>query len=781
MAMEGKHRIEVFHIDKNTRRHYQQRRGARYFRRYFLKGNWIPRRLILVLLIFALLAFLLSKGSPLENEEADLKSNNEQTRMKVQDIPSAMVHEEEVITDVTGNKNGDRTTNDFEEYIRNNANNYEFIDPVTKIGIPPPPAEEAVPFESKQCKIPLIDPWDEAILPFVKRPEPFSCGPPPPMTRLIPSCATAEAKEATDVLCTETKSQLDWPPPTPLVVINSSIAVEWASVFLSEMKCCAAPISRDEPRSEKDLGTDNRIRIGKCIPFNDTISTTSDFTVVNCSQDDQSMYIGMHAHVVPTEETLKKVEAAAAKGANRPPSIFLLAIDSSSRLNFFRAMPKLRAVLEEAGAVDMTSYNKVGENTLPNLVPLLGGLSLEEASGEFSFTEKPIGFGCWPNSSKTFDDCPFLFKAFSRSGYVTMFAEDEPKQSTFNYFKPGFRYQPTDHYLRPFFVFGGEHAKVVRRETANWCHAQTPTHLMMMDYVKSFVETYSPRVPFFSFTFFVGIGHTSAPDIELADENIAEFARWVIASADEDTKKGGSGLFFAAFSDHGMRWGPLRQSPAGWMEERLPFLYIRPPLTKEALARRTASGDADFPELVKSLYPHLLRNKDRLITPYDLHHTLASFLNNRAGIPNCAKCFDILQDTVPLSRTCKDAKIPDKYCTCVDEYEGSVKTTRVKNASRAAVEYLNGILEGQPQCSRLSLDKILSASYRVIPSINGDNEIRMLAVKIATHPGGAVFEVDTIINKLDVKIQPFPTRLNIYGNQSWCTGDWKLKPYCYCP
>ncbi|XP_046403263.1 uncharacterized protein LOC124168914 [Ischnura elegans] len=656
-----------------------------------------------------------------------------------------------------------------------------------------PTTEEAESFETKRCKVPQIDPWDEAIMPFVRRPEAFSCGPPPPMTHLVPSCSTAESEATSE---TGEEPCPDWPPPPPLVAINSSLVVEWANASLGGMKCCAAPITRDEPHSEEDLGTDNRFRIGKCIPFNDTISTTSDFTMVNCSQDDQSMYIGMHAHVVPTEETLKKVEAAAANGANRPPSIFLLTIDSSSRLNFFRAMPKLRAVLEEAGAVDMTSYNKVGENTLPNLLPLLGGISLDDANGDVNSTTRPNGYGCWPNKKYTFDTCPLLFRNFSTEGYVTMYTEDEPTQGTFHYYKPGFRYQPTDHYSRHYFMFGEEHAEKYEMSNAYWCYAHTFTHRLMIDYAKSFVETYSTRVPYFALTFFVGIGHALASNIELADEEIAEFARWVITSADEDTKKGGSGLFFAAFSDHGMRWGPLRESPAGWMEERLPFLYIRPPLTKEALARRTwgssgssqdseAEGKAlDLSGIIKSLYPHLLTNRDRLITPYDFHFTLAAFLKNRTSVMNstCEKCYDILHEIVPLSRTCEDAKIPDQYCTCVDEKKASVDDTEVKEASRAAVQHLNDVLEEETKCAKLKLDKILSANYRTLSSDKDDekNGIRMLDISIVTIPGKAVFEVDTVFNNESIKIQPYPARLNVYGNQSWCTNDWKLKPYCFC-
>lgn len=49
-----------------------------------------------------------------------------------------------------------------------------------------------------------------------------------------------------------------------------------------------------------------------------------------------------------------------------------------------------------------------------------------------------------------FDDWPLVWKIFSDEGYVTLFAEDRPDISTFNYFGwlRGFKYPPTDHYFR---------------------------------------------------------------------------------------------------------------------------------------------------------------------------------------------------------------------------------------------------------------------------------------------------------------------------------------------
>jgi hypothetical protein len=55
-------------------------------------------------------------------------------------------------------------------------------------------------------------------------------------------------------------------------------------------------------------------------------------------------------------------------------SVIVLGFDSTSQLNFIRRMPKSLGFLQNnLKAIKLRGYNKVGENTLPNLVPLLSG------------------------------------------------------------------------------------------------------------------------------------------------------------------------------------------------------------------------------------------------------------------------------------------------------------------------------------------------------------------------------------------------------------------------
>ena len=83
----------------------------------------------------------------------------------------------------------------------------------------------------------------------------------------------------------------------------------------------------------------------------------------------------------------------------------------------------------------------MGENTFPNAVPSLSGFS------EMDF--KKI---CLPSFDDPQDSCPYIWKLFSESNYLTAYIEDSPRLCGFNYLKTGFVQQPTDFYLRPFML-----------------------------------------------------------------------------------------------------------------------------------------------------------------------------------------------------------------------------------------------------------------------------------------------------------------------------------------
>jgi hypothetical protein len=80
------------------------------------------------------------------------------------------------------------------------------------------------------------------------------------------------------------------------------------------------------------------------------------------------------------------------------PNLLMLGIDSVSRLNFERHFPRTKRLITERGFHTLLGYNKVADNTFPNLTPLLTGLYVEDL--------------CTNNTCNDayFDSFPFVWK-----------------------------------------------------------------------------------------------------------------------------------------------------------------------------------------------------------------------------------------------------------------------------------------------------------------------------------------------------------------------------------
>lgn len=122
----------------------------------------------------------------------------------------------------------------------------------------------------------------------------------------------------------------------------------------------------------------------------------------------------------------------------RPPSVILLGVDTNSRMNSHRTMGKTLNFLRSLDAVELLGYTKTGENTYPNTVSFLAGLS-------GSATEEILN----KTTDEPQDYWPYVWKDFDKAGYLTSTADDVPAATGFNYMKLGFIHKPTDFYYRP--------------------------------------------------------------------------------------------------------------------------------------------------------------------------------------------------------------------------------------------------------------------------------------------------------------------------------------------
>lgn len=469
---------------------------------------------------------------------------------------------------------------------------------------------------------------------------------------------------------------------------------------------------------------------------------------MECHWNDTLIYTDLFAFV-PIEDVTKAAEP-------RPLNILIIGVDTVSRLNLHRQLPRTLKYLKRLGLVEFFGYNKIADNTFPNLMPVLTGHDEDEL--------KRI---CWPTTTSKFDDCPFLWDRFRAKGYKTAYAEDAAWMGIFNYVKRGFRRQPTDYYWSFFNrlaeeVIGNQHDMNVKR-----CVGPRRVYSTMLDYLKRFVATMRAHdQPYFGFFWEVSLSHDYLNAPKMAD---GEFEA-LFAFLNDSGELNQTALFF--MSDHGMRWGGIRSTFQGQMEERLPFLTVLLPRWYQK-ARPAA-------------FLNLQRNTRSLTTPFDLHETLKDLLEPfAAGAATSALSRGYsLFGRIPSNRTCEDAAIPSHFCTCQQSAPVDGNETVVREAAGFAVDYMNALLEGWKVCANLTLSRVVRA--RVLRQnekvVERFREYEDYMVTLETAPGGGLFEVTVRrhARARGFEITGTVSRINLYGDQSKCVSDFHMKLYCYC-
>jgi hypothetical protein len=121
-------------------------------------------------------------------------------------------------------------------------------------------------------------------------------------------------------------------------------------------------------------------------------------------------------------------------------NVLIMVLDSVSYPFLKRSFPLTYDYLtiELNNNLMFESLNIVGENTYPNMVPMLTGL-LQEANEELDIKDETEFFQNTLNESTHHDLFPFIWFDYERLGYLTAYQEDKPIWGTFRFMKEGFR------------------------------------------------------------------------------------------------------------------------------------------------------------------------------------------------------------------------------------------------------------------------------------------------------------------------------------------------------
>ena len=219
-------------------------------------------------------------------------------------------------------------------------------------------------------------------------------------------------------------------------------------------------------------------------------------------------------------------------------------------------------------------------------------------------------------------------------------------------------------------------------------------------------------------------------------------------------------ISFFIFSDHGIRLSKYAyETELGRREKKLPFISINIP--KKLLNTQ--------------YFSNAIKNKDRLISFYDVYQTIRHFLYIQKF------------NEIPINRSCNDALIPENHCSCLVGIEMNEKNfekefnIKFDNVIYFILNQVNNITSHlRSVCSEFKKSKLKNAIRLSISNKNLFNFV------VEFQPGDAWFEAMIEIKKLNGKkealIENFGkfSRISIYGNQSYCIDDSYLKNFCFC-
>ncbi|XP_075148224.1 uncharacterized protein LOC142222142 isoform X2 [Haematobia irritans] len=557
--------------------------------------------------------------------------------------------------------------------------------------------------------------------------------------------------------------------------INYTVAMTFIKnatkeTIMDDLHCCYRQIER----AGSGGSADNKFHLLPCTNFHQDfiVPTHIKGIIVDCTsklmgnkliQQDAFTFIQVKRTNDAASNMKQNLTDTNSSKTKRKLGILLIGIDSLSRINFRRTMPETAKYMESRGWYELRGYNKVGDNTFPNLLPLLTG-----------HTGKTVVNKCNPKFAGGLDKCTFVWDKLHKQGFVTAYAEDTPTIATFNYLKKGFQKVPTDYYYHPIALAIEKTMKVTKKSGLNYCVGRHQSGEYVYDFAVEFAKRFKNQSHFGLF-WTNSFSHNAYYTTATMDTRMLAYLK----DLEEEGTMESSVIFF--FSDHGRRWGPLLKLAEGFLEERLPMFFI------------------SLPKWIKSEYPDLVNslevNQGRLVTPFDIYMTLLDLgylvepTLNVTSDGDCVKAQSILR-MIPENRTCDDACIPETWCTCIPYITQSTKSDVVKNVTQLVLDEMNNYLAMKnisSICSKLTLNEITRATLRDVdvPAHSLPN-IATYKIEFSTKPKtkplsefSATIDYDTQKKKIIVNVEDI-SRQSMYEKTAKCVNDKQAKKYCIC-
>ncbi|KAH3692468.1 uncharacterized protein LOC127863362 [Dreissena polymorpha] len=613
--------------------------------------------------------------------------------------------------------------------------------------------EPGLAIQYRPCKIHDLDPWDKVMAYYLKDPPPAYC-----------------EKAGNSLMFVDDNGMLRY---------NDS-AIKLYS--LTSLTCVYHVITRKTD--------DFSISVGAAVEFIPPVFIEARvFKVVCHDSSSVKVYDFVHANVVWIESVERQKEIK--RESDNEYSIIYFGLDSASRSHAIRKLPKsIKYLTETLGAYDFKGFMKVALNSFPNMIPLLTGTQ------DSGYHKENI-------LKMHLDGIPFIWKEPEMTSYASLYAEDRPDISTFNYLHSGFRDSPVDYYFRVFALGMHTIEPTIMKPLGKsdwWCYGNKHHYLVQIDYLKQFLTKYSGRKRF-AFFWNNQIGHETFTSLGNGDQPLYEFLQWMKSQGHLNRS------IVIIGSDHGFRLGGASTTYTGRLENNMPMMMVY------------------LPDSLKKKFPwipeNMKQNTDKLISPFDIYATMLDIIKGNYEETLCKEVSRELTHRslfgkIPKSRSCADAGIGEQYCSCYDAQTASVSNPLVHKIGAKIVSHINAMLSNHKSvCRTLELKNI--TEVKVIYAAEGDwdnepihrkpgffkrllgdtetDESGRYTLMLYTSPNEGLIEgmVDyekkattgekytkTIGEKNKMTVIGNPVRSNRYGNQSHCIDDPTLRQYCLC-
>ncbi|MCP9264322.1 hypothetical protein DINM_022369 [Dirofilaria immitis] len=462
------------------------------------------------------------------------------------------------------------------------------------------------------------------------------------------------------------------------------------------------------------------------------------------------------------------------KEDNLHPGVFILVFDSTSSSSGIRTMMETnQAVNSEVlrqlyDATTFYYHNKVGLNSRPNAFAMFSGTRISELDENLFLVKVPRNIqilgGVKRNETVTYD--------FTDQNYASLIVEDWI--GAFNWPNcKGYGDPPTDHYGGAL-VLRSTGDKTTTDENDFDIHfykgeCQERYH-KLMNFASKFLNEYN-GISKFVMIWLSMLTHDSASGLYRTDKFtvFCEFFR--------ENAKNLDNSFIFVMGDHGLRFGKIRATPSGQIEDNNPLLMVAIPKYLRSneqlilnLKRNSRKHTSQF-DFYATLYDIARYARKDNFQKWDKHDFRKEFGEIRGGI----RARSILRP-ISYDRTCEEMEIPKEYCICEQIWHKSdVHNDDATKAAQLIIANINDFLKQKilhTVCERLNFTEVISAEY-----LEGQ---QIFKIVVSASPSHGKYEAQLLKKNDNFKIITKIIRLDQYGNQGYCAPDEDVRPLCYC-